>query len=342
MAFDWIAFLASHRVAYSDTGPNTSRGNIVVHCPFCGPADHGQHMSINVEGRGWRCFRDNAHRGKNAARLVAALISMPLDRANALVGNATFIPDDFIGRMRASLGPPKEVPVPIGLKMPEEFKAFGGRLPSERPYARYLLQRGFTSSQVERFTDRWEMRYCPRGSFRGRIIFPIKYKKTLVSWTGRTISANEDMRYRALSRDGERTKKEGYEPALGAISHFLLWFDYLMRADADTIVLNEGPFDALKINVLGRKEGIVATCFFTSAPTREQLMMLHELLPRFKRRIVMLDSAETLATGIRITNSLSSFGVRSFALPRTLKDPGEFDQSTFGNFVLALRTGSMY
>lgn len=323
MAFSWLDFLTSHRVPYSDTGPNTSRDNVVVHCPFCGSADHSQHMSVNVLGKGWRCFRDQSHRGKNPARLVAALLGLPLDRANALVGNATFIPDDFLGRIQGALGPPQELLAPIGLKLPAEFKAFGGRFPSERPYERYCLGRGFTPSQIERFTDRWGMRYCCRGSFRGRIMFPIRYKKQLVSWTGRTISANEELRYRALSRDGERTKREGYEPALGAISHFLLWYDLLMKADADTLVLNEGPFDALKINVLGRQEGIVATCFFTSAPTQEQLLLLHEVLPRFKRRIVMLDSAGTLATGIRITNALSSMGVRSYTLPRALKDPGE-------------------
>lgn len=335
MAFDWPAFLRSHRIPYRDTGANTSRDNMVVHCPFCGSQDQSEHMSINLSGKGWRCFRNSDHKGKNPARLVAALAGISLERANAMVGNAIFIPDDFGDRMKALVNPEAAV-ARKGLAMPPEFKAFAG-LPSSRPYVNYLLRRGFSAKQIEHLTPRWDVRYCARGPYQGRIIFPIWYRGKLVAWTGRTISGNQDLRYKALTRDRERAEKEGYDPALGAISHYLLWYDQLRETNADTIVLCEGPFDALKVAVLGRRHGVVATCFFTSQPTEEQMHVLQALLPRFKRRVVMLDQSGTFATGIKITNALSSLGVSTYTLPPTLKDPGEFDVLTYQHFLIAIR-----
>lgn len=336
MAFDWISFLRSHRVPYRDSGANTSRDNLVVHCPFCGTQDPSEHMSVNLSGKGWRCFRNSDHRGKNPAPLVAMLAGITLDRANAMVGNAVFIPDDFADRMKA-LTSPDVVVVRDGLAMPKEFKPFAG-LPSSRPFVNYLTRRrGFTHAQVDNLTRRWGIRYAVRGSYHGRIIFPVVHRDKLVSWVGRAISGDTDLRYKALTRDQERAEKEGYDPALGAISHYVLWYDILRTTSADTIVLCEGPFDALKVCVLGRAHGVVATCFHTSQPTEEQMYILRDLLPRFKRRIVMLDQAGTFATGIRITNALSSLGVSTYALPRRLKDPGDFDLSTFQNFLFAMR-----
>lgn len=336
MAWDWQRFLDQHRVDYAQSGANTSRDNVTVHCPFCGTQDPSKHMSVNLSGKGWRCWRNSQHRGKSPTRLVAAMIGVSLDRAAQITGTAIFITDDFMSRVRAELDPPKDVK-PTPLKMPPEFKAFT-HLPSARPYEDYLRRRGFSDKQIDRMTDRWGLRYCTRGAYAGRIIFPIRYKGDLVAWTGRTISARDELRYRALSTDPERAEREGHQPALGAISHFLLWYDYLREADADTIILAEGPFDALKMNVLGRQQGIVSSCFFTSEPTEPQTDLLHELLPRFRHRYMLLDRG-TFATGIRVANNLATLGMVSQQLPIHIKDPGEFDLSTWNKFVLALRRG---
>lgn len=335
MAFSWPSFLNAYRVAFSERGANTSRGNIVVHCPFCGTRDGGQHMSISTEGRGWRCFRDNSHRGKSPSRLVAALAGIDLDRAKTIVGEAVFIPDDTLGRVRALLEPPSKNKIPP-LRLPEDFRAFRS-VPSARPYERYLIDRGFTPGHIARFTQRYDMRYCTQGPFSHRVIFPVLFEGELVSWTGRSIDPNAFLRYKALTRDAERAREQGFEPSRDAISHYVLWYDQLVEADADTLVLCEGPFDALKVCVLGRPYGVQATCFFTSAPTEQQLVILQDLISKYRRRIVMLDSKGTLSTGIQISNALSMFGVENYRLPNSLKDPGEFDPRTFENFLLAMR-----
>ena len=336
MAFDVLRFLEQNGIEYAKGGANTSRNNVTVHCPFCGPADPSKHMSINLVNKGWRCWRHPQHRGKNPARLVQALLRCPWERAMEIVGQAIFVPTDFMDRVRREVAPTPLTTTQRKLKLPKEFRAFAGK-PSARPYENYLVKdRGFDWADVDRMTYKYDVRYCTRGPYRGRIIFPIYFMGELVAWTGRTLDRNNPLRYKALSVDEEKAESEGYHAAIGPISHYLLWFDDLVDADADTIILCEGPFDALKIDVLGRRDGIRATCFFTSSPTDAQIALLHELCPQYKQRVLLLDS-KTLALGLRVVSSLKSLGVVRKELSTDLKDPGEFDINSFRKFALSLR-----
>jgi hypothetical protein len=259
------------------------------------------------------------------------LISCSYERAQEIVGTARFVPTDFMARVQASLSPPAIIerkPPP----MPPEFKPIRN-VPSARMYLRYLKDRGFDDREIMRLTKRYDVYYATRGPYGGRIIFCVYMNGRLVSWTGRALSKNNDLRYKTLSDDPERSEREGLAPALGPISNYLLWYDDLVDCDADTLVLCEGPFDALKVNVLGWDHGIAATCFFTASPTEQQVELLHDLCPQFKRRVLLLDSG-TLATGLRVAAGLSTLGVTSKQLPSTLKDPGEFTPYTFRKILL--------
>lgn len=334
MAFEWPRFLNQHGIEYAEGGANTSRDNLSVHCPFCGRDDPSMHMSVNLKGKGFRCWRHPEHRGKNPARLVQALINCTWERANQIVGQAIYVPTDFMDRIKSAVTPAPPVKHRV-LDVPKEFKRFEG-LPSSRPYVRYLKQRGFTDDDIAVMSRRYSMRYCISGSYAGRIMFLIRENGNLTAWTGRSISPNAELRYKALSIDDERAEREGYKAALGPISHYLLWHDRLKRSQADTLLLCEGPFDALKVDVLGREHGVTATCFFTAAPTDAQIETLHDICPQFKKRLLLLD-AGTFALGMRVASKLSSLGVRPFQLDNALKDPGEFDRRSFQRFLLAAK-----
>jgi len=338
MAFDWTRFLEQHHIEVKASGANVSRDHVAVHCPFCGPADPSMHMSINLSGKGWRCWRHPEHRGKNPTRLVQALIGSTLERAKVIVGQDVFVPTDFMHRVQQQFNPTPAAAAPQ-IKLPIEFKSFVPALPSGRPFRNYLRRRGFTTEHVGFATRRYGMHYATSGSYKSRIIFVVRYKKEIVAWTGRSIDVRQELRYKALSTDPERAEREGSPVALGAISHFLLWHDRLLNSDADTIVLCEGPMDALKVDILGREYGICATCFFTAEPTEAQIDILHDLCPQFKRRILLLDRG-TLAAGIRVSAKLSSLGVEPWQVPAGLKDPGEFTKPTFDKFALALDRGT--
>lgn len=326
MAFDWLRTLDNYKVPYATSGKNVSKGNFVVHCPFCGTEDEGMHMSVALSGRGWRCFRRQDHRGMHPARLLAALLQCSMDQARRLVGDSVHIPEDFLGAVEAALSPaPTERPKP--LQMPENFLTIEQR-PSARPYIRYLMQdRGFALPQIERLTSRYGLRYALRGPYGGRIIFPVRSGPDLCSWTGRTIG-NSTLRYKSLSPDPEKAADEGLDPAMGPISDYLLFHNLILKSDADTLYIVEGPFDALKVCVLGRPRGAIATCCFTSSPSPAQINELYGLFPRFKRKVLLLD-AGTIATSLRTAALFAGSGLEVGQLPRGFKDPGDLDQDAF-------------
>lgn len=313
MAIDLLRLFDTYGVGYVLSGPNVARGHCAIRCPWCGESDPSQHMSVSLEGRGWRCYRNHDHRGKSAARLLAAAAKMPLDAAKRIVGETTFVPENFMDAVMAQLEPPSKHS-DHNLTLPKEFKPIR-LLPSARPYINYLEDRGFPRATILSLTQRFNIRYATQGDYHGRIIFPVKCEGRLVSWVGRTISQRVELRYKALGTDEDDDPR-----ALGPLPDYLLWFDDLMECDADTIILCEGPFDALKVMTLGWRLGIVATCFFTSAPSASQIELAHELLPRFKHRALMLDRG-TLPLALKVAGSMSSLGVRAIEPP--CKDPGE-------------------
>ena len=320
MPFDMIRFFDTRGIPYATAGVNVSRGNVATHCPFCGPADEGQHLSVSIDGKGWRCWRHPDHRGKSPVGLVAALLNCSFEQAKQITGSDVFVPDDFMNRMQALLYP-QATPAKAQqeLLMPPTFKRFTG-LPSARPYENYLFERGYVRKDLERLSKRYGLRYAVAGPFRGRIIFPIRFERELMSWVGRTISRNQELRYKALSDDAERAEDEGLPAALGKLTDFLLWFDKMRGGDA--LFLCEGPFDALRVDWVGRGHGFNATCCFTAAPSRAQIALLHTLAPLYRRRFVLLD-AGAAHTAMRVSAELSALRFEIATLPAGIKDPAE-------------------
>lgn len=328
MPFDWLSFFAERGIAYSERGSNVSSGNVVIHCPFCGAADQGQHLSVSTDGRGWRCFRNHDHAGKGPTRLIQALLACTWQRAAAIAGTDAFLPgaDEFQARIKAALGavePPRKAPLAF---LPEFRMIDQG--PAARPYRGYLERRGYSPKQIIRIAASYGLRYAPSGPFRGRIIFPVWDGPELLTWTGRAISKKQAIRYRTLTDDIEKAKDGGLPCAMGPISDYLLFFNKIRKSSADTIYLVEGPFDALKVSVLGRKHGAIATCFFTSSPSHNQISLLHEVLPRYKNRFLLLDRGMISQT-LRTIPELSALDVIPAKMPAWIKDPGEFTPDQF-------------
>lgn len=322
--FDWQRFLDERRIDYVTSGANVAKGNLAIHCPLCGAADNSHHMSVSVEGRGWRCWRDPGHRGRSPAKLVSALLNVSYDEAARIVGGSTFIPSDFLSRVQSHMIPVRATEDHRQLSVPSEFQMFG-RSPSARPYYEYLINRGF--NDLIAMTEQYDLRYCSRGSFKGRVIFLVYFDRQLVTWTGRTIYPSEELRYLTLSTDSEKAEQSGVDPAIGPTSDYLLWYDQLtdIAADMETLLICEGPFDALKINVLGQRHGICATCQFTVVPSRRQIELLHELSPRFSRCAILPDRG-AVVNAMRTASALSSLRIPIARLPRGLKDPGEINE----------------
>ena len=319
MAFNWTSFLDSNHIHYATSGSNVSRNHIAVHCPFCGHADPSQHMSINLKHGGWNCWRNDNHSGKSPVYLVQGLLGCSRERAQSIVGEAVFIPEDFLGTVQGLIAPQQTAPrKPIAL--PSEFKPFDG-LPSSRRFVEYLTsdKRQFTTAQIDRMTERYCLHYATSGKFKGRIIFPVFFEGKLMTYTGRTIYPDVELRYKTLSYDPELEEI----PAVGPISDYLLFYDQLIKNknDCDVLMIVEGPFDALKVNVIGRRHGVAATCFFTSSPSQAQMDMLGDMISVYKYRYLLLDQG-TFATALRTQIDMNRLLTGVLTLPRAFKDPG--------------------
>ena len=331
MTFDWIDFLERHGIEYVTSGPSVVKGNVAVRCPLCGAADPSHHLGISLSGKGWGCWRDASHRGKSDAQLVRLLIGCSRDEAIAIVGDMPRAVSDIESRVSQLLKPAQFVNEGRKLQLPKEFKKIDESF-SARLYVQYLQNRKFSKTRILRMSEDFGLRFCNKAAFSGRIIFPVYVEGELVTWTGRSIFPNATLRYMSLTADKERARELGVLPALGMINQYLLWYDDLFATDSDTIVIVEGPFDALRVRVLGEKFGITSTCFFTSEPSRRQVDLLHEVLPKFPKRYVLLDrGADVKAMRVRrlFSEAFTSIDVTMLRLPKHVKDPGDLTKQEF-------------
>ena len=325
MSFEWIEFFRQNRIYYVEGGPNTSGANIAIRCPMCGNSDESEHMSVSLEGKGFRCWRQPLHSGKNPAKLIQALLHCSWNEALAIAGKGKTLPSDFMDKVRQTTKKEFIVQPRSQLTIPEEFKAFSFK-PSCRPFLEYLAERGFVFKNPADITKKWSIYYATQGLYRGRILFTATNNKELVGWTGRTIYDIGGVRYKTLTNSPEKAEARGETPAPAALTDYLLFWDRIKASDADTIVLCEGPFDAWKTSILGEGISVVATCFFTSAISDAQINLLYEELPRFKNKYLLLDQG-TFSKAERIRNKLSVLGVTIKHLPAEFKDPGELQTS---------------
>jgi hypothetical protein len=313
---DYLEFFDARKIYYRTHGPNTSQGQCVIHCPWCGISDPSEHLSVSLTGKGFRCWRDPSHSGKSPVKLIQALLGCSWEEARGIAGYEKNLPSDFLGHLKGLMSK-SVVRTKQELTLLPEFKKFEGQH-SSKLYVRYLSDRDFYEDDA----NAYGIRYATSGWGQGRIIFPVYFQKELVGWTGRTIYPQEVARYKTLTNDPEKAKKQGVIPAPYPISHYLLFFDRLTEVYAHTIVLCEGPFDAWRVNVLGEDQGIVSTCFFTSTMSSEQLNLLHGLLPRFKERYILLDQG-TFSKAERMRADLVALDVVVKMLPPKIKDPGD-------------------
>lgn len=301
---DWIRLLEGNRIAYDTRGKNVSGNRVAVSCPFCGGDDPSRHLVIDLDGAGWHCWRNRQHRGKSPVKLICALLHCSVEQARAIAGERNpIVPESLTDVVQGIIEPGEVEDYP--LVMPSEFKAFHGQYSSKR-FEQYLHSRRFPSP-LQELTKNHDMYYATTGPFFGRVLFMVRRPDgELMAWSGRSIYPSEELRYRTEGPTGD----------------YLLWLDRLPRPGSSSLVLCEGPMDALKVSVFGHYVGIDATCCFTSTPTQRQIDHLHRLRHHYERLYVMLDSGE-VANTLWTADALSQLRIEPIWLPPYLKDPAE-------------------
>jgi hypothetical protein len=318
---DWINFFQSRGVHFRTAGPNTAQGNVTIHCPWCGLDDPSEHLSVSTEGKGFRCWRKPEHSGKNPAKLIQAILSCSWEQAISIAGHRKTLPDSVLSRVKGALSTRDDPYEQNKLTLPKEFKPFQDK-PSFKPFRTYLNNRGFSDLQISDATSQYGIYYVTQGYFRGRIIFTVVKDGQLCGWTGRTIYDQEIVRYSTLTTKPEKAKSRGETPAKNPIGHYLLFYDLLLDNAADTLFLCEGPFDAWRVNVLGKNLGVAATCFFTNTPSKYQINLLHELAAHYDNTYLVLDVG-MFSKSLKIAQDFSAIGIKRIEMLPGVKDPGE-------------------
>lgn len=329
--FDWPGFLTQHGVYYVTSGSNTGKGQISIKCCWCREADPSEHLTINLRGAGWRCFRNpRAHSGRSRSRLIQALLSCSQEEAKRLAGEEAPPPPedaDLSLQVAKMLGVQPERSALPPLQFPPEFKplfqAYNSftRPTSATPFWQYLNERKYSDGSSDFLAQAYKLQYATRGPYRYRMIIPIHdIEGTLKTWTARSILPGETLRYKTLSKTNRYGPDEPV--ALDGPTNLLLGLPLLLRVpNPEVLVLTEGPFDAFRITALGRHKGIYGTCLFGLNLSESQVVLLDRLMQRFRRLVVLLDPDASALT-LRIKEHLTPLVVHCGRLPKGIEDPG--------------------
>lgn len=329
MKFDWRTFCDERRVPYLDNGGD----NIEIRCPLCGSADQGQHMSLlcNVKQPFWHCWRNSDHRGRNPAKLVAALLGTSLRMAYEVVKMQDDQAVDNADDTTVGTPPADRLLLPLEFKVVDRL-GYGGR------FVDYLLSRGFLERDWPDVVDRYQLQYCLVGEWKWRLIIPVRTETgQLITWTARSIIPNVELRYKTLS-DKWDPEEPNAPRAIFSIKDVVYNAAAVSRGGKELIV-TEGPFDAIKVDFYSRGTGAVATSLFGKTPTEEQMYMIAEAAQRFEHVNLLLDD-RTTTDGWKISRYLRELvgqeKVRVLSLPPGVKDPGQLNPDDVKNLLSAV------
>lgn len=322
MAVDWEQFCRANSLDYDRSSSSAARGFINVHCPLCGAGDPGKHLGLHRSGR-WSCYRDPInHRGQNPRRIIMLLIGCSYADAEGYVNNEEVDLSDFGEAARQFLLTDSEKKQPkYVLYLPDEFKPLRNDRGRAKIYWEYMLGRGYSGKEVFNIAKRFQLHYCDKRKWRGRIIFPMYQDSKLVSWTGRTVYDTEEIRYLSLTHN-----KEENPHSLISIRDVLYCIDDAMAGSCETCVVVEGPMDAVNVNYYGRGMGICAVATLGTGISPSQLDLLCQIRERVNRLIICGDKGAD-GNVMDLLSMTRDLGTEEVVLPKRVSDPAELSSS---------------
>ena len=295
---DWRSLLSAADIEWKDRGPNCSRGNVNICCPWC--LEERFHLTISETDSVYFCYRDSSHKGIGAHNILRAYRISHV-KATQLEADYTIGSNPELERLMEERQLHKRSEV-------KKWNSFAPASENDEGMA-YLLKRGFDFP--EKVADRYNLRYATKGEHRNRVLFPLSTTDAVVGWTGRALRANMVPRYWSIC-------EEPHTCFAGEIAD-----------NVPTLILVEGPVDALKVNYcLPGIATSVALCGKSLSPDRMALLQHME----YRNILVTLDYGVSVRASISIINELRqtcrNSQIRRAALPSTVKDPGEFTVET--------------
>lgn len=321
-------------VDFITRGTNVKKGEINISCPFCNASsnpDPSYHLGVAPETGYWSCWRNRKHRGKKLHRLLMKLLRISYKEACDILGEKIdwiregsfeIFEDNFdINNLFGE----QDVEEIGDLEFDKDFRRFGNYM-SERPFLRYLEKgRGFHRTHVMEVIEAYDFYFCISGKWQDRLILPVRLDGKLMTWTGRHLQPNAELRYRSLS------EKEG---ALMSIKDLVFNYDELVNSGGKTLFVCEGPFDAIKLDFYARDLDCRSTALFSKALRLPQSYLLSDLSNVFDKIVILLDAEELEATLMSdATLAFLHDQVDLGELPAGFHDPGELTSTAVYQLV---------
>jgi hypothetical protein len=322
---DWRRLLTEQRIPFIESGANVKRGELAIQCPFCGSADPSKHMGVSLDTGWWSCWRNRSqHSGKSPLRLIMRLLGVPYGRAREIagLGDDYVDPEGFDAIAARLMGRNKDIrPEQMDrrfLTLDKDFLPITDRMRT-RKFWNYLYQRGFNGSSdagpdVDLLCSLYNLRAGVSGKWADRIVIPYYLDGKLVTWSARAITP-ATIRYRDLD----------LESSLLAPKDTLFNHDCI-KAGGKALVIQEGPFDALKIDFYGQPFGVRSVALSTNSLKDAQVYLLQVAADKFENVIVMMDNASSLGLidSMRMKQALFFLNnVKIMPVPFGAKDAGE-------------------
>ena len=228
-----IDFLEDNGIEFWTKGKNVSPGWINIQCPFCD--DGSNHLGIKITDLRVNCWRCGGH---NIINLIKKITNAPYPEVKSIFKllkqnlGAGYIPpfEDASSTSTTS---------EIAILPPESKVVF------PKPHLNYLKSRGF--KYPKKLIKKYKLLATNTvGDYKFRIIIPIYINRSLVSFTSRDITGQQDIKYKTA------TPKESIIDPKGCVYNY----DTLTKG-CDAIIV-EGPVDVWKmgkgaISILGIK-----------------------------------------------------------------------------------------
>lgn len=317
-----LRFLSQHNVEFIDDGPNVKKDHVNIRCPLCSD-DPSYHMGISLVTGEYACWRNSNHRGRSLTRVVQSLVHCSKDEARRLLGMRVLEKGEFDSILEDLFKDDTPTPVVFGgvkkLSFDKEFRNISNK-GLTTPYWNYLIDRGFDN--IDRLLFQYGLKCSLVGHWKYRIIFPVHYQGSLVTWIGRSITPKVSPKYLDLSI--ERSVR---------FPKFCIWnYDELLNG-GKILYVTEGIFDAIKLDYYF-PEGYKATCLFTKTIRDEQKLLLREVARGFDEVRMLLD-ADAEIESLKIVNELSYIpNLTMQTLPEGVKDPGELNKLRIYKYLL--------
>lgn len=305
-----IQLLNDYGIDYALAGKNISKEAVAgINCPFCGD-DEGKHLGIMEKY--YTCWRNPAHRG-SVPYLFSKLLGISFTEAKLLF-EKNYVEDDFLLDNYKNLWyniSTKLEEVKMGgvqsLELDKRFKKIDQSI-FGRIFWNYLYGRGF--DDIPQLVEKYNLHYTIRGDWAYRVIFPIYMESKLVSWIGRSVDKNVELRYMDLSKE-ESVRYPKY-----------CLYNYDNLTGGRVLYITEGVMDALKLDFYGASD-VHATSIFTTSMRDEQISLLMKKSMLYDKVYLMLDK-ETEIQVMTLLDKLSFIKNLSWvSTPFGKKDAGE-------------------